>query len=88
MHIEGDKIYLPPGNDVNQCWGFMSAVQQYATLADQSGKPFLNACPGPNTTLTQIIRVFTNYAGAHPEKLDSKAAAVVYNAMTDAFPCK
>jgi Rap1a immunity proteins len=86
--VETDTIYLPPGNDVNQCWGFMNAVLQYATLADKDGKTFLSACPGPDTTITQVIRVFVDYARSHPEKLELKAAAVAYNAMADAFPCK
>jgi hypothetical protein len=58
MHVERDAIYLPPGADVHQCWGFMSAVQEYSTLADQDGKTLLAACPSPNTTTVQIIRVF------------------------------
>jgi hypothetical protein len=88
MHIEGEMVYLPPGEDVHQCWGFMSAVQEYSTLADQDGKTLLDACPNPDTTTVQIIHVFINYANAHPEKLGLKAAAVAYNAMADAFPCK
>jgi hypothetical protein len=87
MHVEGGKIFLPPRADVNQCWGFMSAVLQYSVLADQDGKTLLGACPGPDTTVTKIIRVFTDYARAHPEKLSLQAAAAAYNAMRDAFPC-
>ena len=88
MNIEGETVYLPPGEDVHQCWGFMSAVQEYSTLADQDGKTLLDACPNPDTTTVQIIHVFINYANAHSEKLGLKAAAVAYNAMADAFPCK
>ena len=66
----------------------MEAVQQYATLADQDGKTLLDSCPGPDTTMTEIIRVFVNYGKAHPEKLNLNAAAMAYNAMADAFPCK
>jgi Rap1a immunity proteins len=87
-HVEGDTIYLPPGNDVNQCWGFMSAVQQYSTLADRDGRPLLSACPPPDATQAQIIRVFIEYARGHPDKLNLRAAAVAFNAMADAFPCK
>jgi Rap1a immunity proteins len=88
MHVEGDTVYLPPGADVNQCWGFMSAVQEYSMLADHDGKTFLRACPPPDTTTVQIIQVFIKYANAHPEKLKLKAAAVAFNAMADAFPCR
>ena len=88
VHIEGATVYLPPGGDVNQCWGFMRAVQEYSTLANQDGKTLLDACPNTDTTTVQIIRVFIKYANSHPEKLNLKAAAVAYNAMADAFPCK
>ncbi len=26
-HTEGGAVFLPPGVDARQCWGFMSAVQ-------------------------------------------------------------
>lgn len=88
MHVEGAIVYLPPGKEVHQCWGFMSAVLEYAALADRDGKPMLGACTGPDTTTTQVIRLFVNYANGHTEKLQLSAAAVAYNAMAEAFPCK
>ena len=38
MHVEGETVYIPPSAKLNQCWGFIEAVQQYAYLADQNGK--------------------------------------------------
>lgn len=88
MHSEGEKVYLPPASGALKCWGFMEAVLQYATLADRDGKTWLGACPGPDTSVPDVIRVFVGYANAHPEKRDLKAAAAAYNAMADAFPCE
>jgi len=88
MHVERNSAYLPPSNKANQCWGFVGAVLQYAMLADSDGKTLLGACPGPDTTIVQVIDVFIQYARSHPEKVDLSAAAVAYNAMADAFPCK
>ena len=48
-HTEGGAVFLPPGVDARQCWGFMSAVQQFTTLADQNSKTFLNSCPPEDT---------------------------------------
>jgi hypothetical protein len=87
MHVEGTQVFLPPSSDVAQCWGFMLAVQQYSILADHDGKTLLGACPKPDTTTTQVLRIFIKYARAHPEKLGQPAAAVAFNAMADAFPC-
>jgi hypothetical protein len=88
MHVEGSSVFLPPDVDARQCWGFMSAVQQFTTLADQNGKTFLNSCPPADTKLSDVIRIFVDYARSHPDKMNLKAAAVAYNAMADAFPCK
>ena len=88
MHIEGTTIYIPPSAKVNQCWGFIEAVQEYSSLADQNGKTLLDACPGENSTTIDVLHKFVAYLQKHPEKLDLKAAAAAYNAMADAFPCK
>jgi len=88
MHIEGQTIYIPPSARVNQCWGFIEAVQEYSSLAGQNGKTLLDACPGENITTVDVLHEFVSYLQKHPEKLDLKAAAAAYNAMVDAFPCK
>lgn len=88
MHVEGTRVFLPPSTDARVCWGFVEAVQQYSTLADQDGKTWLHACPPEHATTTQVLQVFVAYMQAHPEKLNLSAAAVAYNAMADAFPCK
>src|ERR1700752_2958552 len=81
MHVEGRTVYIPPGPEINQCWGFIEAVQQYATLADQDGKTLLDACLNPDITTTDILQVFVKYALAHPDKANLKAAAAAYNAL-------
>jgi hypothetical protein len=88
MHVEGPQVFLLPGTDVNQCWGFMEAVQEYSTLADQDGKRLLGACAPEDGRTTQVLQAFIDYARAHPEKMGLPAAAVAFNAMADAFPCK
>lgn len=87
MHVEEPQVFLPPGTDVNQCWGFMEAVQEYSTLADQDGKRLLGACAPEDGRTTQVLQAFIEYARAHPEKLNLPAAAVAFNAMAEAFPC-
>jgi hypothetical protein len=87
MRVTGDTAFLPSGTEAQQCWGFMSAVQEYSVLADQAGTRLLSACPAADTKTTQIVDVFVKYAKAHREKLNAAAAAVAYNAMADAFPC-
>jgi hypothetical protein len=88
MHVKGTEVLIPPGSDVAQCWGFMLAVQQYSSLADRNGQTLLGACPKPDTTTAQVLRIFIRYARSHPEKLGLPAAAVALSAMADAFPCE
>ena len=87
MRISGDNIQLPNRTDVHRCWGYMGAVQDFSTAADQTGKRTLGFCPDEKTTLTQFIRVFTNYARMHPEELHERAHLLVWRAMLSAFPC-
>jgi Rap1a immunity proteins len=87
IRVKGDSAFLPSETAAQQCWGFMSAVQEYSVLVDQTGSRLLSACPAPDTKTTQIVDVFVKYAKAHPEKSDTPAAAAAFNAMADAFPC-
>jgi Rap1a immunity proteins len=87
VRISGDNIALPNRTDVYKCWGYMGAVQDLSVIVDETGKPLLGSCPGPKTKLTQLIRVFTNYARTHPQELHEKAPVLVLRAMQDAFPC-
>jgi hypothetical protein len=88
--ISGDKIQLPARTDAHRCWGYMGAVQDFSVIIadEKTGKPLFNSCPGPDTTLMQFIRVFTNYARTHPQELHDKASLIVYRAMVSAFPCR
>lgn len=42
----------------------------------------------PQTNLTQLIRIFTNYARSHPEKLHFSRAELAFHALYSAFPCR
>jgi hypothetical protein len=88
IHLERTTVYLPPSDDVHQCWGYMNAVLDYSVLADRDGKPLLGACVSAEATTIDVIGLFVSYANAHPDKLNLSAAAVAYNAMAEAFPCK
>jgi Ssp1 endopeptidase immunity protein Rap1a len=87
--LEGDKIQLPNKTDVYKCWGYMGAVQDFSVIwvDEQPPKPMLGSCPGPKTKLMQFIRVFTNYARAHPQELHEPAPVLILRVMPQAFPC-
>jgi Rap1a immunity proteins len=87
IRFSGDNVQLPARADVHRCWGYMGAVQDLSVAVGETGKPLLGSCPGPTTKLTQLIRVFTNYARTHPQELHQRAPLLVLNAMAQAFPC-
>jgi hypothetical protein len=86
--IEEGRVQLSARTDVHRCWGYMAAVQDFSIIVNsETGKPLLCFCPDPKTKLTQLIRVFTNYARTHPQELHEKASVLVQRAMLAAFPC-
>ena len=38
-HGHGEQIRIPLSKPALTCWGYMQAVQDFATLADESGHP-------------------------------------------------
>jgi hypothetical protein len=87
IRIKGNAAFLPSTAEAQQCWGFMSAVQEYSVLSDQAGSRLLGGCPAPDIKTTQIVDMFVKYASSHPDKSDVPAAVAAYDAMANAFPC-
>jgi hypothetical protein len=67
------------------CFGFMNAVQQFSGL--KSSDQGLPICVPPGAgDLVQLIRVFTNYARAHPEQLHLQGAELAIRALEVCLP--
>lgn len=87
MVLNGSQVQFPSGQEPALCWGYLSATQDLTTLADTSGRRLLGVCAPAETTLTQHIRIFTNYARTHPAELHLPSQVVVLKALRAAFPC-
>jgi hypothetical protein len=70
-----------------QCFGFVSAVSQFAYLY-LDGKNVLSVCLPSGVSTTQLIRVIVAYGHNHPEELHVSTGLFVLNALVTAFPCK
>jgi Rap1a immunity proteins len=70
-----------------ECWGYINAIQQLSAILDDGGNTVTGACPEPETTAVQIVRVVVAYAQKHPERLHLRAGVVALAAMRGAFPC-
>lgn len=70
------------------CWNYFLAIQDLSILAETDIKhPMLGFCPPAKSRLTQIIRVFVEYAEHNPAILHDSAAFVAVGALRNAFPC-
>ena len=85
--IQGDLTSYVTSHEADICWAYMMAFLDLSAFQGQSGQPALKFCPPSGVTLTQYIRILTNYARAHPEQLHQRAGFVALNAMFKAFPC-
>lgn len=69
------------------CIGFVDGWVQLAMML----KPPLVSeelfCPPKGVTNQQVIDVAVKYMNDHPEKLHLSAAQILYDAMSNSFPC-
>jgi hypothetical protein len=76
-----------------QCFGYMSAVSQFAYLIFRSNsgddkKVFDLVCLPPDAQVSRLIRVFVAYGRQHPERLNQSPESLVLTSLWQAFPCK
>ena len=73
--------------DGNVCFGFIGAMQQISGYINQNRTRQFYACLPPNSTTTQLIRVFIDFAQHNPQILHERASNVVILSFQSAFPC-
>lgn len=78
------------GFDDGTCWGAFATLQRLSarSLRQQRTKTMTNACPPPESSLLQIVRVFVRYADLHPEAQHKRWEEVALDALWKAFPCE
>lgn len=69
------------------CLGYFGALQDLATIADNTGGSILVVCLPPASTVGQLIRVFVQYARAHPQHLHYSGGGIALASFQQAFPC-
>jgi Rap1a immunity proteins len=68
------------------CMGFIDGWLQLATMIKSQLSEEL-FCPPKGVTNRQVIDIAVKYMNDHPEKLHQPAAQILYDAVSDAFPC-
>lgn len=70
-----------------ECWSYVVGVMEGmgATAAELNVKLF---CTEPGVTVAQVYDIAIDYIRAHPQKRHHPTYALIYMALTAAFPCR
>ena len=82
----GDYVSLAPTLDTQYCWGAFAALQR-STAVVSGAKRVLNVCTPEESRRTQLVAVFVEYVGRHPERRHEDWFVVALDALSAAFPC-
>ena len=86
--VENRSLSYSRTTETERCFGAFAAIQQLVRLQWEGEKhPALEACPPPESTLTQVVKVFLSYVDRHPDELHRPGALVARDAIGEAFPC-
>ena len=91
VKVRDANVQLPQDFDSGVCWGSFAMVQKMTRVVHlENGVyvPTFGLCAPEESTRTQLIQVFEQYATKHPERLHEEFWSVVQTALREAFPCK
>ena len=80
-------VRIPESTSGGICWGAFSILQEVGRTLDSSGNPIMSFCLPRNSTRTQLVAVFVNYAEKHPEQWHLDFFQVATVALSEAFSC-
>jgi Rap1a immunity proteins len=87
--IDGDTVFV--AREGLPCWMYLSAIQDVSmyshTMPPDKVAPILGSCLPAESTETQLIRIFVDYAQRHLAQLHKKASYTAILAFAEAFPC-
>jgi hypothetical protein len=86
--VADGKVNLPQTFDAGVCWGAFAAIQDETTWADESGERHFEICTTEESTRTQLIAIFVEYAKRNPSKYSEEFHRVALAALREAFPCR
>ena len=79
------------GTDAFRCWSYIEAFYElsYLVLVEEDGTQThpVKACPPKGVSLTQLIRMFLQYARSNPGELHWEASLAMLNLLHKNFPC-
>ena len=86
--VSGGRIELPKDFHAGRCWGAFAILQEVITHTDASGREIYNVCAPPNSTRSQLIAIFVEYAKKNPQRYHEEFFNVALDALRSSFPCE
>lgn len=84
--VTGDEVEMPTDFDSGVCWGAFAMIQRMTRFTDH-GQVIFGICAPSDSTRTQLIQVFEQYAIRHPERYHEHFWDVALTSLREAFPC-
>lgn len=88
LKISGDIVSMPRTFEAGLCWGAFAVIADDTRWVGKSGQPTFRICAPENSTRTQIIAIFVEYAKRNPSKYSESFHDVALDALREAFPCR
>ena len=85
LHVCEDSS--PNGPSAGICIGYVSGASDQLDGMKGTVLPQLNYCLDKTVTTSQLRSLVVKYLRNHPESLDQAASYLIYDALTDAYPC-
>jgi hypothetical protein len=82
------KATGPDTFEAGKCWGAFTVIQNAIERVDDRMLLIYNVCAPAESTRTQLIGMFVDYAEKNPQRLQEEFFDVFIDALRKAFPCK
>jgi hypothetical protein len=84
--MDGERNYIEV--EAGVCGGFVQGVSNTVSLLSNDLKKDAKFCKPATVTYGQLVRIVVKYLKDNPKLLDMDRTALVWFALSDAYPCK
>jgi hypothetical protein len=86
--VRDAQVSVSATADSPVCFGAFLATQQFINVNLSSGTPpIFGVCAPPESTATELIKVYLRYLDEHPEQGHQRFSIVVLASLRNAYPC-
>lgn len=86
-YVENQELTNQEKINGSYCGGFLLGFYESHLIEQEMTKPKLYCIPNDIKT-EQLNRIFVKFLEEHPERLSEETAALLYDSLKTAFPCR